>query len=63
LYEAGGNGDLDFVKDGAKTAVTTDSIIRYLGRMQSAKIKAAPARKWATKPRRSNKSQESHGNP
>jgi hypothetical protein len=59
LYEAAGDGELEFVKDGAKTLVLTDSIIRYLGRMQAAKIKARPPRKWA---RRSNKIQESRVN-
>jgi hypothetical protein len=56
LYEAAGRGDLEFVKDGDKTLVLTNSVIRYLGRMRSTKIKATPPRKWG-EPRRSKKSQ------
>jgi hypothetical protein len=49
LYEKAGLGELDFVKDGSKTIVTADSLIRYLGRMQTAKIKPTPPRKWKAK--------------
>ncbi len=49
LYEKAGAGELEFVKDGAKTLVTTDSLIRYLGRMRSVTIKPTPPRKWKPK--------------
>ena len=51
LYEKAAAGELEFVKDGAKTIVTTDSLIRYLERMRSVKIKPPPPppRKWKAK--------------
>jgi hypothetical protein len=49
LYEAAGRGELEFVKDGAKTIVTTDSLISYLERMQSVTIKPTPPRKWKSR--------------
>jgi hypothetical protein len=48
VYAAVGRGELDALKDGAKTVITTASIVNYYSRMRPAKIKAAPPRKrWS----------------
>jgi hypothetical protein len=61
LYEAAGRGDLQFLKDGDKTLVVTDSVIGYLGRLPSAKIKASPSRIAKPAARASRKSLRSQG--
>lgn len=38
IYDEIGLGNLDAVKDGAKTLITVESIIRYCSRMRPAKI-------------------------
>jgi hypothetical protein len=45
IYEAAGRNELDLVKDGAKTLVTTDSIARYNASRPRAKIKPIQRRK------------------
>jgi hypothetical protein len=48
LYAAIGRGELDAVKDGTKTLIVVASIVRYVVRMQPAKIKVPPPRKrWS----------------
>jgi hypothetical protein len=54
LYAAVGRGQLDALKDGTKTLITTASIVSYCSRMQPAKIKVAPPRKrWPKSPKQS----------
>src|SRR5262249_47005757 len=48
IYEAAGRNELDLVKDGAKTLVTTDSIDRYNASRPRAKIKPTTPRRKAT---------------
>jgi hypothetical protein len=46
VYKAGGNGLLDFVKDGSKTLITVDSIVRYCARkMKPARINPVPPKR------------------
>jgi hypothetical protein len=52
VYAAAGRGELDAVKDGAKTLITVASIIRYCASMQPAKIAPPqPKRKWTKEAR------------
>ena len=51
IYAAAGDGLLDLIKDGAKTLVTVDSIIRYYGKMRPAQIKPSPPRNRSTSAR------------
>jgi len=44
LYEAGARGDLEFVKDGAKTLITLASIKRYIAAMPRAVLTPTPPR-------------------
>jgi hypothetical protein len=51
IYEAAGRGELDLVKDGAKTLVTVESIKRYQATRPPAVIKPS-ARKRAVRQHR-----------
>jgi hypothetical protein len=54
IYVAAGRGELDLVKDGAKTLVTLSSIERYQHKLTPLRVKSfAPRQK---RPRRSRKS-------
>jgi septal ring factor EnvC (AmiA/AmiB activator) len=44
LYEAGARGDLEFIKDGAKTLITLASIKRYIAAMRPAVLTPTPRR-------------------
>jgi hypothetical protein len=45
IYQAIGRGELEAVKDGAKTLVVVASIVRYCGQMRPAQIKARLTKK------------------
>lgn len=44
IYLAAGRGELEFLKDGAKTLVTVASIDRYMRSLPPAQIKQLPPR-------------------
>jgi hypothetical protein len=44
LYEAGSAGELEFLKDGAKTVITFASLKRYIAKLKPATLKPTPAR-------------------
>ena len=46
VYEEIGRGNLEALKDGDRTLITTDSIIRYCSRMPAAKVQPPKPKKY-----------------
>jgi hypothetical protein len=57
LYAALGRGELDAVKDGAKTLIIVASIVRYCSQMKPAKIASPPPKKKWPQLRRAKRKQ------
>jgi hypothetical protein len=55
IYEAIGRGELDAIKDGGKTLLTTESIERYMRSLPPAKIKPPRPRRPNSDQRRRRK--------